>query len=137
MPNDSTDSPDPSTLDDLVRRLAELDDTLRNLPPESYELRFQLKVEQDELRQVAAGWGAEALARRSDEALQAEARSIRAAIDRLFGTQINMVSQMQARIPPQPSEIALNRQILEAGGIDKLRQRLVLVTAELELRRLE
>ena len=79
-------------------------------------------------------WGAEALARRSDDGLVAEAQSVRDAIDRLLDSRIDMVFQMQARIVPVPSEIQLNDRILEAGGIHGLRARLAQLTTELDLR---
>ncbi|MCP5029037.1 MAG: hypothetical protein GY929_22415 [Actinomycetia bacterium] len=118
----------------LVRRLAEIDETLRALPRDAFEQRYRLKSEQDELRLRAAGWGAEVLARRSDENLLAEADSIRSAIDRLLDSRIDMVMQMQARVVPVPSEIRLNDRILQAGGIDELRARLAQLTTELDLR---
>jgi len=81
------------SLDDLNRRLAQIQDRLLELGPDDHAQRYRLKVEQDRLRSQARRFATDNDVDRSTESLKAELQARKEALDRVRRKMMNAAAQ--------------------------------------------
>lgn len=81
------------TLDELNRRLAQVQDRLLELGPDDFAQRYRLKIEQDRLRSQAKRFATERDVDRSTEDLKAELRAREAALEEVRRKMMNAAAQ--------------------------------------------
>lgn len=81
------------TIDELNRRLAQVQDRLLELGPDDHAERYRLKVEQDQLRSQARRFAKDRDADRSTEDLKAELRARERALKKVRRKLMNAAAQ--------------------------------------------
>ena len=80
-------------IDELNRRLAQIQDRLLELSPNDHAQRYQLKVEQDRLRRQARRFATERDVERSSEDLKAELLARESALEEVRRKMMNAAAQ--------------------------------------------
>lgn len=80
-------------LDELNRRLAQIQDRLLELGPDDHAQRYRLKIEQDQLRGQARRFATERDVDRSTEDLKAELRAREKTLDEVRRKMLNAAAQ--------------------------------------------
>jgi hypothetical protein len=116
-------------LDDVTRKLAEVQDRLLGLPDEAHAERYELLQERDRLRALAAEFRVDFEARRTDADLLAELAALRSRLAAVERDRIDMVGQSGGSLSAGPGAdgwggVQLNEQIDDAQGVGPLRERI-------------
>ena len=128
--------------DDLVTRLAAIQDAILALPDDAFAEKFELLKERDKLRDEAADYSHEMDKGRSDGELLNELAALRAQLKVLEGLQIDAVGQSAggaggASIGLGSDAVALNQKIMDAGGAGSIRSRIGIIKGHLEDREVD
>ena len=122
-------------------RLGEITEELIGVADDDFATKFRLQSEQDRLRELARSVPYDLFSHRSDEALIEEAESLYAKIEGLRSKMIERAAQAGADgnssasdAFPGGSMAGLNAAVVAAGGGHEIKERLALVTQELERR---
>jgi len=115
--------------DDLAARLAAIQDALLALPADAFAQKHELLKERDVLRGAAADFAGELDAQRSDDDLLAELKALRAQLHELEKTRIDPVGQSGggaggASVGMGMDAVAMNQQMMDAGGARSLQARI-------------
>lgn len=112
---------------DLAARLAAVHDALAELPDDAFAERHELLKQQDALREEAAQYAVDLDAARSDEDLLAELSGLRSQLVLLESQKIDLVTQAGAASAGEMGNlggVALNAQLMEAGGGSRIKARI-------------
>ncbi len=114
---------------DLSRKLAEVQDRLLALPDDAFAERWELRKQQDELRQKAASFAVALDAERSDEDLLTELRALRQQMKAIEKQRIDLVQQSGSggATTSEMSSLGgvkLNKGIDDAMGLPKIKARI-------------
>ena len=118
-----------SDIDHITRELARVDAELRALPDHAFEERYQLRKEQDAIREQAAKFAEDVDKNRSDEDLLAELRGLRSQLSQIEGQKIDLVTQAGGGAPGASNMtnlggVNINQRIAEASGAGRIQARI-------------
>ena len=118
-----------SDIDHITRELARVDAELRALPDHAFEARYQLRKEQDAIREQAARFAEDVDKNRSDEDLLAELRGLRSQLSQIERQKIDLVTQAGGGAPGASNMtnlggVDINRRIVEASGAGRIQARI-------------
>lgn len=121
---------DEPTLENLNRRLAEIQDQLLELGPGDFAARHELHTERDHLRGLARGRGADRDAQRSSEELRAELDARKTTLAEIKKGMVNTAGMAGGGGAGSGSYegpldgMKINNAIRSARGVDQLVQRI-------------
>jgi hypothetical protein len=120
------------TTNDIATRLAVVHDAIRELPDDAFAEKYELLKEQDKLREEAAQYAVDLDAQRSDVDLLAELSGLRSQLKQLEKQKIDLVTQAGGGAPGTGNMgnlggVALNAQMMEASGANRLQARIGLI----------
>jgi peptidoglycan hydrolase CwlO-like protein len=130
---------DKPTIEELNRRLGEIQDQLLALDPSDFAEKHRLKTEQDRLRNLAADYRQDRDTHRTSEDLLAELKAREQALDAFRKKLPEAAKAASAGLGPGawegPGDIQrLNEGIKSAHGIEELTQRIAKLQAILKER---
>lgn len=111
-------------IDDIVQRLAEVQDELIALPDGASAERYQLLQKRDALREEAAKYAGDFDSERSDDDLVREMRALHSALDAGFKQRIDLVGQAGSDQQSALGGVALNAALSEAQGTNAVAARI-------------
>lgn len=121
---------DEPTLEDLNRRLAEIQDRLLELGPDDFAARYELHTERDRLRDLARRGKSDRDAQRSSEDLRAELKARKAALAEIKKGMVNTGGMAggggggSGSYEGPLDGMKINNAIRSAQGADQLVQRI-------------
>jgi hypothetical protein len=120
-------------LEQLFRRLSEVQRTLMELPPGASSERFALLTEQDTLRRHAAEFEHNSLADRGDDDLRAELTALKSRRDQAIESRIGFATSKGGNNagPSGGAWVGLARSAREGAGLDWVTARISLLEDEI------
>jgi len=126
---------------EFINQLAVVQDALLALPDDAFAEKYELKMQQDELREQAAQFAVDQDEGRSDAELLSELSGLRSQLAQLEKQKINLVSQ--AGGGPGESTMGnlggagLNAGMMEASGANRIKARIGVIKGILTNRGVE
>ena len=118
------------SLDELNRRLAEIQELLLDIDPRDFAARYELKVEQDRLRRLTRRYAKERDLDRSSEDLMSELRARESALDQIREKMVSAAAQAggggggSGSFEGPLDAFKINNALLKGTEADKLMQRI-------------
>lgn len=118
------------SLDELNRRLAEIQELLLDIDPRDFAARYELKVEQDRLRRLTRRYAKERDLDRTSEDLMSELRARESALDQIREKMVSAAAQAggggggSGSFEGPLDAFKINNSLLKGTEADKLMQRI-------------